>query len=109
MYFGEKGADMYTIRDDIKSGKLKDVYLLYGVEHYLVTQYRDNLLQAFCGSRKKAELEDALLALGLRGGFTLHEVEGISAQEAMQMPRGDKSFVVRETYISLPADREGVK
>jgi len=60
-------------------------------------------------AEKKAELEDALLALGLRGGFTLHEVEGISAQEAMQMPRGDKSFVVRETYISLPADREGVK
>ncbi|MBQ7971949.1 MAG: DNA polymerase III subunit delta [Lachnospiraceae bacterium] len=66
---------MYTIRDDIKSGKLKDVYLLYGVEHYLVTQYRDNLLQAFCGSRKKAELEDDMNFTCFKGkDFTVEQV-----------------------------------
>lgn len=58
---------------------------------------------------KKAEMENALLDKGLRGGFTLCEVEEISAQEAMRMPAWDKSFVVRETYISLPANRGEVK
>lgn len=37
---------MKTIDNDIKLGQLKNVYLLYGAEHYLVRQYRDKLRKA---------------------------------------------------------------
>ncbi|MGN0362013.1 MAG: DNA polymerase III subunit delta [Bilifractor sp.] len=37
---------MRTIREDIKSGNFKQVYLLYGPEAYLRNQYRDLLLHA---------------------------------------------------------------
>lgn len=37
---------MKEIQDDIKSGQLKQAYLLYGEERYLVSQYRDNLISA---------------------------------------------------------------
>lgn len=37
---------MKTIDNDIKLGQLKNVYLLYGAEHYLVRQYRDKLKKA---------------------------------------------------------------
>ena len=37
---------MKTIREDIKSGSFKRVYLLYGEEGYLRNQYRDLLIQA---------------------------------------------------------------
>lgn len=37
---------MKTIDNDIKLGQLKNVYLLYGEERYLVRQYRDKLRKA---------------------------------------------------------------
>ena len=37
---------MKRIAQDIKSGQLKNVYLLYGEEAYLRRQYRDNLKRA---------------------------------------------------------------
>ncbi len=37
---------MKTIDEDIKNGKIKQIYLLYGEEAYLKRQYRDKLKQA---------------------------------------------------------------
>lgn len=37
---------MKTIDNDIKSGQLKQAYLLYGEESYLIRQYRDKLVHA---------------------------------------------------------------
>lgn len=37
---------MKTIDQDIKEGKIRNVYLLYGVEQYLIRQYRDKLRRA---------------------------------------------------------------
>lgn len=37
---------MKTIDNDIKAGQLKQVYLLYGEEQYLIRQYRDKLKRA---------------------------------------------------------------
>lgn len=37
---------MKTIDEDIKNGKIKQIYLLYGEETYLKRQYRDKLKQA---------------------------------------------------------------
>ena len=40
---------MQRITEDIKTGQLKQIYLLYGEEAYLVRQYRDRLLGALLG------------------------------------------------------------
>jgi len=37
---------MKTIDNDIKAGQLKQMYLLYGAEQYLIRQYRDKLKRA---------------------------------------------------------------
>lgn len=37
---------MKTIDQDIKTGQLNHVYLLYGEEQYLIRQYRDKLKNA---------------------------------------------------------------
>ena len=39
---------MRQINEDIKQGKLRQVYLLYGEERYLRRQYRDKLRGALC-------------------------------------------------------------
>lgn len=39
---------MQRINDDIKQGALKQIYLLYGEEHYLKRQYTDRLKKALC-------------------------------------------------------------
>lgn len=38
---------MQRIAEDIKTGQLKQIYLLYGEEGYLIRQYRDKLKDAF--------------------------------------------------------------
>lgn len=40
---------MQRISEDIKTGQLKQIYLLFGEEAYLVRQYRDRLLAAMLG------------------------------------------------------------
>lgn len=40
---------MKQLNEDLRQGKLKQVYLLYGEEHYLRRQYRDRLRKALCG------------------------------------------------------------
>lgn len=40
---------MKQIKEDIKQGKFKQVYLLYGKERYLRRQYREHLQKALCG------------------------------------------------------------
>ena len=39
---------MQRINEDIKTGQLKQVYLLYGEEAYLRKQYKDRLKNALC-------------------------------------------------------------
>lgn len=41
---------MKQLNEDIKQGKIKQVYLLYGEERYLRRQYRERLQKALCGS-----------------------------------------------------------
>ena len=49
---------MYTINDDLKAGKLRNIYLLYGTEHYLVARYKKKLLQAFCDTSDAGVLRE---------------------------------------------------
>lgn len=41
---------MQHINEDIKTGSLKQIYLLYGEERYLLRQYRERLQKALCDS-----------------------------------------------------------
>ncbi len=53
---------MKTIDNDIKLGQLKNVYLLYGQERYLIRQYRDKLKKAIVSP------EDTMNASAFEGG-----------------------------------------
>lgn len=46
---GRKKAPMKQLNEDIKQGKLKQIYLLYGEERYLRRQYKDRLQKALSG------------------------------------------------------------
>ena len=39
---------MKTLQEDLKTGKFKHIYLLYGEEAYLIRQYRDRLRDSLC-------------------------------------------------------------
>lgn len=64
---------MYTINDDIKEGKLRNVYLLYGAEHYLVVHYRQKLLQAFCNTAERSVLQEDMNVTLFKGNETTQE------------------------------------
>ncbi len=66
---------MYAINEDLKAGKYKSVYLLYGPEGYLVRRYRDKLLSAFCGGSNKKALEDDMNFTSFMGkDFTVEQI-----------------------------------
>ncbi len=66
---------MYAINEDLKTGKYKSVYLLYGPEGYLVRRYRDKLLQAFCGNGSKKTLKDDMNFNAFMGkDFTVEQI-----------------------------------
>lgn len=66
---------MYAINEDLKTGKYKSVYLLYGPEGYLVRRYRDKLLSAFCGGSNKKALEDDMNFTAFMGkDFTTEQI-----------------------------------
>ena len=61
---------MYVILDDIKNRKLKQVYLLFGEEKYLIRQYRDSLIK---NVTKKSNLSE------LKGDMNYLRIEGTDA------------------------------
>lgn len=63
---------MKTIDNDIKSGQIKKVYLLYGEEIYLIKQYRD-------------KLKKALVAEADTMNFTAYEGAGIDPNEIIDL------------------------
>ena len=73
---------MYSIIEDIKSGSLKKVYLLYGTEQYLVHIYRDKLVKA-CTGKDIAELDGDMNFIRFSGVNT--ELKEVS-ESALTMP-----------------------
>lgn len=49
MAFHDREAGMQKLNEEIKTGQLRQVYLLYGEEDYLRKQYRDKLKHALLG------------------------------------------------------------
>lgn len=83
---------MYAINSDIKENKLKSVYLLYGVEHYLVVNFRQKLLRAFCGTDVSSELEEDMNFASFKG-------KEISVAEMIQMSETLPFFAERRVIL----------
>ena len=77
---------MQRIAEDIKTGQLKQIYLLYGEEAYLVRQYRDNLL-------------NALLDGGDGMNVNRYEGKGVSVPEVIDMAETLPFFSDRRVII----------
>ena len=67
---------MKTIDQDIKEGKIKNVYLLYGEEQYLIRQYRDKLKRAIVA-------EDDTMNFGAFSGADINQKEIIDLAETL--------------------------
>ena len=63
---------MKSLNEDLKTGQLKQIYLLYGEEAYLKKQYRDKLHQAI------VPLEDTI-------NYAYYEGKGINVREVIDL------------------------
>ena len=77
---------MQRIAEDIKTGQLKQIYLLYGEEAYLVRQYRD-------------KLKDALLGSGSDMNVNRFEGKGVSVPQIIDMAETLPFFSDRRVII----------
>lgn len=77
---------MQRITEDIKTGQLKQIYLLYGEEAYLVRQYRDRLMEA-------------MLSGGDKMNVNRYEGKGVSVPEIIDMSETLPFFADRRVII----------
>lgn len=77
---------MKTIDEDIKTGKLKQIYLLYGEETYLKRQYRDKLKAAMVSP------EDNM-------NFSAYEGKGINPKELIDLAETLPFFADRRLIL----------
>ena len=77
---------MQRITEDIKTGQLKQIYLLYGEERYLIRQYRDRLIEA-------------LLNGGSEMNLNRYEGKGVMVPEIIEMAETLPFFSDRRVII----------
>lgn len=77
---------MRTIDEDIKTGQLKQIYLLYGAEAYLKKQYRD-------------KLKNAMVAPDDNMNFTAFEGKDINAKEVIDLAETMPFFAERRVIL----------
>ncbi len=77
---------MRTIDEDIKTGQLKQIYLLYGAEAYLKKQYRD-------------KLKNAMTAPDDNMNFTAFEGKDINAKEVIDLAETMPFFAERRVIL----------
>lgn len=77
---------MKSIDADIKQGQLKNIYLLYGKERYLICNYRDKLKNAIISS------DDTM-------NFTLFEGDDINVKEVIALAETLPFFAERRLII----------
>lgn len=77
---------MQRIAEDIKTGQLKQIYLLYGEEAYLIRQYRDRLLNAMLGA-------------GDQMNVNRYEGKGVSVPEIIDMAETLPFFSDRRVIV----------
>lgn len=77
---------MKSLNEDLKSGQLKQVYLLYGEEDYLKKQYRERLTKA-------------LLPEGDTMNFARYEGKGVDAKEVIDLSETMPFFANRRLIV----------
>ena len=77
---------MKSINEDIKTGQLKDVYLLYGEESYLKKQYKEKLVKA-------------VLPEGDTMNYAYYEGKGISVTELIDLAETMPFFAERRLIL----------
>lgn len=101
---------MKTIDEDIRSGNLKQIYLLYGTEDYLKRQYRDKLKNALTAAGEDSGMGGMLS--GGDGDMNFNRFEGkdinpkqvIDLAETLPFLRSAESFLSRTAVFSkMPA------
>lgn len=92
---------MRNIANDIKQNSYKTIYLLYGDESYLKTQYKNNLINAICG-------DDTMNYSYFEGkGFDIKEFIGIA--ETMPFFADRRIIVAENTGVFKSANDELVE
>lgn len=100
---------MKTIDEDIRSGNLKQIYLLYGTEDYLKRQYRDKLKNALTAAGEDSGMGGMLS--GGDGDMNFNRFEGkdinpkqvIDLAETLPFLRSAESFLSRTAVFSKNA------
>lgn len=77
---------MQRIAEDIKTGQLKQIYLLFGEESYLVRQYRDRLIRAMLGDGSEMNLNR-------------YEGKGVEVQDVIDMAETLPFFSDRRVIV----------
>lgn len=77
---------MKNLNEDLKSGQLKQIYLLYGEEGYLKRQYRDRLTKA-------------LLPEGDTMNFARYEGKGVDVKEVIDLSETMPFFAQRRLLV----------
>lgn len=77
---------MKSLNEDLKSGQLKQVYLLYGEEDYLKKQYRERLTEA-------------LLPEGDTMNFARYEGKGVDVKEVIDLSETMPFFAQRRLLV----------
>lgn len=94
---------MQQINEDIKSGKLKQMYLLYGEEAYLRRQYRDRLKAALTGGEAAMEglMENPMNSMNSHSfaGKDQNIGEIIDLAETMPFLAGRRVFILENTGL----------
>mgnify|MGYP003099490958 CR=1 FL=1 len=90
---------MKTIDEDIRSGNLKQIYLLYGTEDYLKRQYRDKLKNALTAAG-----EDSGMGGMLSGGdgdmnFNRFEGKDINPKQVIDLAETLPFFAERRVIL----------
>lgn len=80
------GADMKALNEDMKTGNLKQMYLLYGTESYLRRQYRDKIKQALIGD------EDGM-------NYQYYEGKGVATSEIIDLAETLPFFADRRLIV----------
>ena len=83
---------MKTIDQDIKEGKIKNVYLLYGEETYLIRQYRDKLKRAIVA-------EGDTMNFGTFSGADINQKEIVDLAETLPFFAERRMILVEDSGL----------
>jgi DNA polymerase-3 subunit delta len=83
---------MKTIDQDIKTGQLKQIYLLYGPEDYLIRQYRDKLKKALVS-------EDDTMNFTAFSGSDINQKEIIDLAETLPFFADRRLILIEESGL----------